>query len=50
MRAVLRDLISKLEGRSRQIMEATVLNDQTLEEAGKAAGIHKGTAQRAQVL
>ena len=49
LRAVVRDLVGSLTGRSRQILQATLLDGQTLEQAGRAAGVHKGTAQRAQV-
>jgi RNA polymerase sigma factor (sigma-70 family) len=49
VREVLRGLISRLEGLPRQILSATVLQSQTLEDAGRAIGVHKGTAQRAQV-
>ena len=49
LRAIVRGLVGGLSGRSRQILEATLLNGQTLEQAGRAAGVHKGTAQRAQV-
>ncbi len=49
LRAIVRGLVGGLSGKSKQILEATLLNGQTLEQAGKAAGVHKGTAQRAQV-
>jgi RNA polymerase sigma factor for flagellar operon FliA len=49
LRDIVRGLVGSLTGRSRQILEATLLNGQTLEQAGRAAGVHKGTAQRAQV-
>jgi RNA polymerase sigma factor for flagellar operon FliA len=48
-RDVLRGLIDKLDGLPRRVLDATLLQNKTLEEAGKAAGVHKGTAQRAQV-
>ena len=49
LRAIVRGLVSGLTGRSRDILQATLLDGQTLEEAGRATGVHKGTAQRAQV-
>ena len=49
LRDLLRELIAGLGGRARSILEATLLHDRTLEEAGRAAGVHKGTAHRAQV-
>ena len=49
LRTIVRGLVGNLSGKSKQILEATLLNGQTLEQAGKAAGVHKGTAQRAQV-
>ncbi len=49
LRTLIRGLVGGLTGRSKQILEATLLNGQTLEQAGKEAGVHKGTAQRAHV-
>ncbi len=49
LRAIVRGLVGGLSGRSRQILQATLLDGQTLEQAGQASGVHKGTAQRAQV-
>jgi RNA polymerase sigma factor FliA len=48
LRDLVRDLIGRLGGRARQILEATLLDDQTLEQAGRLIGVHKGSAQRAQ--
>ena len=49
LRTIVRGLVGGLSGRSKQILEATLLNGQTLEQAGRVVGVHKGTAQRAQV-
>jgi RNA polymerase sigma factor for flagellar operon FliA len=49
LREVVRGLIGRLGGRARQILETTLLDDKTLEEAGRLMGLHKGSAQRAQV-
>ena len=49
LRTIVRGLVGGLTGRSKQILEATLLDGRTLEQAGRAAGVHKGTAQRAQV-
>ncbi|HWE01851.1 MAG TPA: sigma-70 family RNA polymerase sigma factor [Tepidisphaeraceae bacterium] len=49
VRDILRQLVGRLDGLPKQILEATLLKNQTLEEAGHGAGVHKGTAQRAQV-
>lgn len=49
LREVVRGLIGGLGGRARQILEATLLDDKTLEEAGRMMGLHKGNVQRTQV-
>ena len=49
LRGILREIIAKLDSRPRRILEATLLEGDTLEEAGRKLGLHKGSVQRAQV-
>ncbi len=49
LKQILRKMVGGLSGRSRAVLDATLLQGKTLEEAGAAAGQHKGTIQRAQV-